>query len=70
MMMSNQRARGLGHRAFYLHPEPVMGSGVTPDGHRTSQPPATGEPVPDTPTTETGTKAEGDTGSTSTSTTK
>lgn len=31
-MMSSQRARGLGHRAFYLHPEGPIGPGGTPSG--------------------------------------
>lgn len=32
MMMNSQRARGIGHRAFYLHPEGNMGSGGLPSG--------------------------------------
>jgi hypothetical protein len=32
MMMSSQRARGPGHRAFYLHPEPTAGGAGSPSG--------------------------------------
>jgi hypothetical protein len=32
MTMANQRARGLGHRAFYLHPEGQPGTGGLPGG--------------------------------------
>jgi len=47
MTISSQRARGLGHRAFYLHPEAQVGSGTTP--HRESAPDTDllGTPVPE-----------------------
>jgi len=32
MTMASQRARGLGHRAFYLHPEGQPSTGGVPSG--------------------------------------
>ena len=68
-MMTIQRARGLGHRAFYLHPEPTMGSGGVPNGTSDEQGQARIAAIPEetkSTTTETDTKPEGEAGSTTT----
>ena len=68
-MMTSQRARGLGHRAFYLHPEPSMGSGGAPGSSSETDDQFNTESVPEdtkNASTGTGTKPQGETGAAST----
>ena len=64
-MIASQRARGLGHRAFYLHPEPTVGSGGLPNGTtKTGTTSTQSEPAPEileSTTTEAGTQQQAET---------
>jgi hypothetical protein len=68
MTMASQRARGRGHRAFYLHPESQVGSSGGSSEEPTPEGEASRVTVADSPasTTQTGTEPESNTaGSTS-----